>query len=216
VNHDNCLPRKAWEIFFSAEPREVTALRRIIRSHLTRWGLPAVADAAQLCVSELITNVIKHVGVGTPTTLAVSMSGTNLRLEVRDPSMGALSASMPASPEAEDGRGLALVEAMAESWGVCLTAAGKVTWCEIATALTSPHGHVRDHRVARADVLLTAYGEQVARCTDDGEPSLGQSAESAVGLIADLLHWIQAHGLDPDAELDRAHARFETMSGGWQ
>jgi anti-sigma regulatory factor (Ser/Thr protein kinase) len=214
VNHDNCLPRKAWEIFFSAEPREVAALRRIIRSHLMRWGLLTVVEAAELCVSELVTNVIKHVGVGTPATLTVSMSGTNLRLEVRDPSMGVLSANLPASPEAEEGRGLALVEAMAESWGVCLTAGGKATWCELATALTSPHGHVRDHRVARADVLLTSYGEHVACFADDGEPSLGQSVESAVGLIADLLHWIQAHGLDPEAELDRAHSRFEAMSGG--
>ncbi|MFE7121937.1 ATP-binding protein, partial [Streptomyces sp. NPDC057654] len=116
IDHDSL--RRAWEIAFLAEPQEVAALRRIIRMHLTTWDLPALIDVAQLCVSELVTNVITHVGPGTPTTLALSMNGPNLRLEVRDPDSRALPTLLAATPTSEHGRGLGLVSAVTERWGV--------------------------------------------------------------------------------------------------
>jgi anti-sigma regulatory factor (Ser/Thr protein kinase) len=137
VSHDNCLPRTDWEVSFAAEPREVPALRRIVRLHLTHWGLPSVIEAAQLCVSELVSNVIRHVGMGAPTTLAVSMNDTKLRLEVRDPAADELPTLVPVETESEGGRGLAIIEAVAENWGVCLTSTGKTTWCELATSRTT-------------------------------------------------------------------------------
>jgi anti-sigma regulatory factor (Ser/Thr protein kinase) len=212
MTHDNCLTRTEWDVSFAAEPREVPALRRIMRLHLLHWGLPNVIETAQLCVTELVSNVIKHVGVGAPTTLAVSMNGTNLRLEVRDPVADELPTVVPFAAEAEGGRGLAIIDTVAENWGVCLTSSGKTTWCELATALTSPHGHVRDHRVQRADALLVSYSAEVARFTGAGDSLVSQATEGAVNLIADLLHWLEAHGLDPEAELDRALASFEAVS----
>lgn len=214
MNHDNCLRRSELEIPFEATPREVPALRRIMRQHLTHWGLLGVLAPAQLCVSELVTNVIKHVGIGVPATLAVSMKGTNLHLEVQDPSVDQLPTLGQAEAEAEGGRGLALIDAMSEKWGVRLTSTGKATWCQLATALTSPNGHVHDHHVSRADELLTLYGSRV-RCSADSAGSVvSQTAEGAVELIADLLHWIQAHGLDPENMLGKAQARFDDLSVG--
>ncbi|MER6682742.1 ATP-binding protein [Streptomyces olivaceoviridis] len=212
MNHDNCLPRSELQIPFAAEPREVPALRRIIRQHLAHWGLLGVADAAQLCVSELATNVIKHVGFGVSATLVISMEGTNLRLEVRDPSMEQLPRSVRAEGEDEDGRGLALIDAMSQKWGVCLRADGKATWCELATMLTSSHGHIPDHRVSRADELLTTYGQQARFTVDLGGSPVTRAAEDAVRLIADLLHWVEAHGLDPETTLERARSCFENLS----
>ncbi|MFF9670200.1 ATP-binding protein [Streptomyces eurythermus] len=212
MNHDNCLPRSELRVPFAAEPREVPALRRIIRQHLAHWGLLGVAEAAQLCVSELATNVIRHVGVGVRATLVVSMEGTNLRLEVRDPSMDQLPTSVRTEGQEEGGRGLALVDAMSEKWGVSLRADGKATWCELATTLTSPHGHVPDHRVSRADKLLTTYGQQVCCSLDLSDSPLARAAEDAVRLIADLLHWVEAHGLDPETILDRVQACFDRAS----
>lgn len=214
VDHDNCLPRRNWEIPFQAEPREVPALRRVMRLHLAHWGLPAVVEAAQLCVSELVTNVIKHVGLGSPATLAVSMNGTNLRLEVRDLAAAVLPEVVPAKTDDEGGRGLALVAALAEKWGVCLTSTGKTTWCELATALETSHGHVQDHRVVRAESVLVAYGAETARTTGTGDTDIAQEAQGAVNLIADLLHWMQAHGLDYKAELERARSCFEAAPFG--
>ncbi|MEU6590189.1 ATP-binding protein [Streptomyces sp. NPDC046881] len=99
------MPRKKWTLPFLAEAKEVAPLRRVLRLHIELWGLPEVSEAAQLCVSELVANVIKHVGPGTPTTLAVCMSGTRLRLEVHDPAPRALPALTDADSEAETGRG---------------------------------------------------------------------------------------------------------------
>ncbi|MFE9019117.1 ATP-binding protein [Streptomyces sp. NPDC007808] len=214
MDHDNCLPRPALEVPFDATPREVPALRRVMRQHLSHWGLLHVLDPAQLCVSELVTNVIRHVGTGVPASLAVSMKGTNLRLEVEDPFIDELPTLGRAETEAEGGRGLALIDAMSEEWGVRLTSAGKVTWCELATELTSPHGHVRDHRVSRADELLTSYGSQGSLSADSVGSAVSQAAEGAVNLIADVLHWVQAHGLDPEITLERAQICFDSASVG--
>lgn len=76
---DASVPRRPWKLPFLAEPAEVAALRRIVRLHLRTWGLTDQAYVAETCVSELVANVINHVGFGTPTTLAMSMRDTFLR-----------------------------------------------------------------------------------------------------------------------------------------
>ncbi|MFJ8195407.1 ATP-binding protein [Streptomyces sp. NPDC096152] len=134
-----CMPRTPWDLSFLAEPEEVAALRRILWLRLELWGLQELSEAAQLCVSELVANVVKHVGPGTPTTLAVSMRGAHLRIEVRDPDLRALPTLTEAGPDAESGRGLALLDALADRWGVELTADRKSTWCELSTGISAVH-----------------------------------------------------------------------------
>ncbi|MGX1369752.1 anti-sigma regulatory factor (Ser/Thr protein kinase) [Streptomyces canus] len=134
------VPRKPWSLPFTAEPQEVAAIRRIMRLHLGLWGLHGVIDAAQLCVSELVSNVITHVGAGTPATLVVSMSGPRLRIEVHDSDTRALPVLLEAGADAESGRGMALVTAVTDRWGVQLRADQKVTWCELSTGLPSVEG----------------------------------------------------------------------------
>ncbi|MGY0486317.1 ATP-binding protein [Streptomyces sp. WG-D5] len=136
-----CMSRKPWDMAFSADPEEVSGLRRVMRVHLQLWGLPGVIESAQLCVSELVSNVITHVGIGTPATLAVSMNGTYLRIEVHDPDTRVFPTLLAAGPDSESGRGMALVDAMTDRWGVQLRDDRKVTWCEWATDLMSPSGH---------------------------------------------------------------------------
>jgi hypothetical protein len=63
----------------------------------------------------------------------------------------------------------------------------------------------------RADVLLSLYGRV--------EPAPGRltdavTEDAAVRLIADVLHWLRAHGHDPDTALDHAQTRFEAMATG--
>ncbi|MFG2360672.1 ATP-binding protein [Streptomyces mirabilis] len=208
-----CVPRKPWDIPFLAEPREVPALRRIMRLHLGLWGLHEVNEAAQLCVTELVSNVITHVGAGTPTTLAVSMNGTYLRIEVQDPDARALPTLIQAGADAEGGRGMALVEATADRWGVQLHPDRKVTWCELSTGLTSPNGHSGGAPVARAGAMLGLYGaENLPGNSTRSTLSVAVAQEAAVNVIADLLHWLQAHGRDVDEALDRAQMYFEAGS----
>ncbi|MFJ4831507.1 ATP-binding protein [Streptomyces sp. NPDC088747] len=205
------MPRKPWDLAFAAEPREVAALRRIMRLHLGHWGLHEVIGAAQLCVSEMVSNVITHVGPGTPTTLAVSMSGTYLRIEVRDPDTRTLPTLLDVSTDAECGRGMALVNALADRWGVQLRGEQKVTWCELPTDLSSADGHTGGPGVTRADAILSLYGSANPPRTS-APLSVALAEETAIDVIADLLHWLRAHGRDADEALDRAQMHFETGS----
>jgi anti-sigma regulatory factor (Ser/Thr protein kinase) len=143
------LSRKPWTLAFTAEPEEAAGLRRIMRVHLELWGLHGVVADAQLCFTELVSNVITHVGVGTPATLAVSMRGARLRIEIHDPDTRALPTLVSAQDDAEAGRGMALVDALADRWGVLLHADKKVTWCELTTGLPTGEGHLEGGRVSR-------------------------------------------------------------------
>ncbi|MEV7197708.1 ATP-binding protein [Streptomyces sp. NPDC093510] len=196
---------------FLAEPREVAGLRRFVRLQLTQWGLPEVIEAAQLCVSELVANVITHVGEQTPTTLSLAMSNTCVRIEVGDSDARALPTLLAPEADAESGRGMALLDAVADRWGVVLRGDSKVTWCELSTQLRSPTDHAGGLRVDRAEALIGLYGEK-SLPRADVSPYAGGIAvaeEAAIDVIADLLHWLRAHGCDPDVALGRAQAHFE-------
>jgi anti-sigma regulatory factor (Ser/Thr protein kinase) len=85
---------------------------------------------AALLTSELVTNAVVHVG-GTITVRACCDNDHLVRVEVHDQS--------PVSPatgtkalEALGGRGLHLVDAMAEAWGSRTTGSGKVVWFELS------------------------------------------------------------------------------------
>jgi anti-sigma regulatory factor (Ser/Thr protein kinase) len=212
------MSRRPWDLAFTAEPEEVGALRRILRLHLRMWGLHDVSDEAQLCVSELVANVITHVGSGTPATLRVSMNGTRLRIEVHDPDTRALPTLVDAGSDSESGRGMALVDAVADRWGVLLRSDRKVTWCELATGLAVPNGHVGGAGVTRAEALLSVYtASRLPRETRPGRLSAALAEEAVIDVITDFLHWLRAHGCDADEALDRAQTHFEGQiaeSGG--
>ncbi|WP_190024808.1 ATP-binding protein [Streptomyces hiroshimensis] len=198
-------PRKQ-ELPFLAVPERVAHLRRWVSGPLALWGVPDLAGAVQLCVTELITDVITHVGAETPTWVTVSLDGPHLRIEVRDPDPR----RFPAQGEDRPGRRLA------SRRGVTMHDHGKTSWYELTTGLPVGEGLPMDPRMADAEAVLTLYG----RGSAPGAASLlGRvaSEEAATNLIADLLHWFQAHGTDPDTALDRAQIRFEAglPKAGW-
>ncbi|MFF3056361.1 ATP-binding protein [Streptomyces sp. NPDC057909] len=208
------MDRQGWDLAFLAEAEELAGLRRVMRLHLELWGLPGVVYAAQICVTELVANVVRHVGPGTPSCLAVSMNGDRLRIEVSDPDVRALPRLVTTAGETEAGRGMALVDGVADRWGVILRGDSKVTWCELATGLRSSNDHVGGPQVAKAEVLLGLCGLGVISTdVDRGRLSPTMGRELAIGLIADLLHWLRAHGCDPDEALDRAQSHFESEVG---
>ncbi|MGC9536199.1 ATP-binding protein [Streptomyces sp. UG1] len=183
-----CVRRKPWKLPFLAEPEEVASLRRVLRTHLTLWGLHESIELAQLCVSELVANVIDHVGSGTPATLVVCMNRAHLRIEVHDPDTRALPFLKDAGADSETGRGVALVDAVTDRWGVDLHADRKVTWCELA---------VRDRGEPNPSRLTMRVTE-----------------EAAIDVITDLLHWLRVHGCDADEVLDQAQTHFEVQVAG--
>lgn len=188
---------------FEAAPAEVRLLRRAAVKQLIRWGMPVAIDEVELLVTELATNVVKHVGEGASATLILEWCGERLRLEVHDKSQ-AMPFPNPEGSDSECGRGLHLVAALAAEWGAVLTAAGKAVWCEIATG-DGP----ACLRIERAAEALERY--QVAS-GGMGLPGRRREAgleEAAIELIADLLHWTIARGHDPDDFLDRAQMHYE-------
>lgn len=117
----------ALELDLLALPKAVPDLRRTVRRHL---GVPC-ADV-QLCVTELLANVVRHVGEGAPVRVRVAPTdGGQTRVEVTDPDPHALPVLVCATGEDESGRGLALLDAVALRWGVERGVEGKTVWCEL-------------------------------------------------------------------------------------
>ncbi|WP_225096264.1 ATP-binding protein [Streptomyces sp. CoH27] len=196
-------PRLRCVLPFKAVPVEVGRLRSAAARQLAKWGMPVSVEEAEVIVTELATNVVKHVGEGASATLVLEWRGDRLRLEVHDRSP-ALPAARVADCYEECGRGLHLVAGLAIDWGAVLTAAGKAVWCEVPLSV----GKGRE-RIARAVEALERY--QSAK-TGAGRRVRSRDAgleESAVELIADLLHWTAARGHDPDDILDRAQMHYE-------
>ncbi|MBO0917429.1 ATP-binding protein [Streptomyces laculatispora] len=131
-----------------AVPEAVPEMRRMLRWRF--GGADAGVPDLLLCVSELLTNVIVHVGEGTPVTLRVSGTGSGrVRVELSDPAPGVWPALRIAGCGDESGRGLLLVDAFALRWGVEQGLYGKTVWCE----LRAPGG-LRPRQVrGRADAV---------------------------------------------------------------
>ncbi|MFD9304607.1 ATP-binding protein [Streptomyces sp. NPDC060048] len=108
-----------------AAPAAVPLLRHAVREHLGE------APDAELCVSELLTNVIAHLGEGTPVTLRITGRAARTRVELTDPDPLAWPEPRQAADAEESGRGLALLAAVALRWGVRREGAGKTVWCEL-------------------------------------------------------------------------------------
>ncbi|MBE8469520.1 ATP-binding protein [Streptomyces justiciae] len=188
---------------FEAAPGEVRLLRRAVVKQLSRWGVPMAADEAELLVTELATNVFKHVGEGASATLILEQRGERLRLEVHDKSQTVPSLRATDCDE-ECGRGLHLLAALAVDWGTVLTAVGKAVWCELS--IGSEQGC---RRIERAVETLKCYQGPSRGAVLQGKGRDVALEESAVELIADLLHWTASRGLDPDDVLDRAQMHYE-------
>ncbi|MFG3245094.1 ATP-binding protein [Streptomyces sp. NPDC048187] len=209
-------PRQPWRLPFLATADQVWFLRRALRVHLEYWGMRELTDAAEICLSELVTNVIKHVGPETPSTLVASRGGSRLRVEVHDPDASALPALTSASLDAEAGRGMTLVDAVSDRWGVELAGDHKVTWCEfrVETGATE-RPCMPMPRLARAADVLSQYGgsESTRQSALPGRLAAAWAEEAAINAITDLLYWFRAHGWDVDDVLDRAQVHFEAECG---
>jgi hypothetical protein len=196
-------PRLRCVLPFEAAPAEVRLLRRAAVTQLSRWGMPVAVDEAELLVTELATNVVKHVGEGAPASLILEWRGERLRLEVHDKSHAVPSPAM-ADCDAECGRGLHLLAALSVDWGTVLTAAGKAVWCEISIGAGSTC-----RRIERAAEAIESYHCAKGVTALRGSKREAGFEEVAVELIADLLHWSAARGHDPDDVLDRAQMHYE-------
>ncbi|WP_405765874.1 ATP-binding protein [Streptomyces sp. NBC_00080] len=112
-----------------ADLRAVPETRRALRELLRGWGRPGRSETAELLTSELVTNALVHTDDDAVLTATVSPSG--LRVEVRDSVAQRPRPRVPSADEATHGRGLVLVESLADTWGVRAQGGGKVVWFEL-------------------------------------------------------------------------------------
>jgi anti-sigma regulatory factor (Ser/Thr protein kinase) len=156
------------------DPAEVGRARRWARSRLQRSGIGAdepLAETLLLLISELVTNAVVHTGC--PAVLRMLFpeseaheAGANgtVRVEVAD-----ASAKPPAPRHAKGdetgGRGLELVDGLADRWGWEREGSGKHIWCEVdrpeETSTASPARYLCD------EAPMTAYGDAIGYRSDD-------------------------------------------------
>ncbi|MFJ2442280.1 SpoIIE family protein phosphatase [Streptomyces sp. NPDC087658] len=115
-----------------AEPERIGTVRRQLRELLHDWADGEQIDAAELMVSEMLTNVLVHTD-GDALLVAEArgtQGGRRLRVEVADASDDLPHRRHPGEL-ASSGRGLMLMEMLADAWGVDPRGEGKSIWFEL-------------------------------------------------------------------------------------
>ncbi|MGW0554775.1 ATP-binding protein [Streptomyces sp. NPDC002926] len=123
---------------WARHPRCVGLARMELRKALAGWGLVVIEDAALIVLSELVTNAVRHARVSPGREIETRYLPTSggVRIEVHDAADTWLE-KRDFDPDSEDGRGLGLVAALADQWGVNeRVGVGKAVWAVV----TAPDG----------------------------------------------------------------------------
>jgi len=115
--------------------------RRLVSDLLIRWELPALGEAAKLLTSELVSNALIHSGGRVRLVVAVADGVLEIGVSAHDQQSIAfvkarielLLAADHDATLSEGGRGLLLVDSLAEEWGVVHPSNGKQVWFRLST-----------------------------------------------------------------------------------
>ncbi|MEV6249646.1 ATP-binding protein [Streptomyces sp. NPDC051742] len=127
-------PTNHFSVLLSPTPRGARLARLLAAEWMRDREVPyGVTEAATQVVAELATNAATHGRVaGRSFRLALLSHEGVLRIEVTDTRADNLPRAQPACPEGDSGRGLLLVEALADRWGVGLgPVPRKTVWAEL-------------------------------------------------------------------------------------
>ncbi|GGX75128.1 ATPase [Streptomyces minutiscleroticus] len=161
-----------------ALPSRIGQVRRIVSAQLRYWQLDPLIDRAALGVTELLTNVHEHARPDKSCTVQIELLLDRLTVSVRD--------NDPRLPEVADtdlfatgGRGLAMVAAVAESWGARPDGvSGKVVWFTLPTVSPAVALPPRPAYETVAETTGLAFTE--VECPADGLRPGHAPARSAV------------------------------------
>ena len=115
---------------------EVPAARAQVGQTLSEFGCGEAQDISSLLTTELVTNAIRH-GSGPITLLIECVPHERIRVAVRDEGDGKPRLQHPDPADPSGGRGLLLVDAFSEAWGVDEDARGKSVWFELDVVAAS-------------------------------------------------------------------------------
>jgi anti-sigma regulatory factor (Ser/Thr protein kinase) len=158
------LPRpEPARIALPRSPSSVGLARRFIKARAAAWSFPEQASEQLVLIgSELVTNAVLHARTGL--TLTLELRDDRVRISVKDQSRA------PATLrhyrlDALTGRGLGVVAALSDTWGVSAAADGKVVWAELGANGDPPRGTPPppDLRDAPSDPPAAAPGARLVR-----------------------------------------------------
>ncbi|MER6091826.1 ATP-binding protein [Streptomyces bluensis] len=112
------------------EPESAHHARQLVAIALSAWGIGELADIGKLIVSELVNNSVNHTNCRTIRVLIRWEGRDMVRIGVADRSRDVPVLGKP-DDEAEEGRGLLLIDAMSLKWGYDRKRWGKVVWAQL-------------------------------------------------------------------------------------
>lgn len=125
------LVRAYWH--FAVSAYAPGSARTHVRRVCERWSVdPEVCEAAEIVVTELVTNAVEH--ADSRSVVEVERRSGSFRMRVRDFDTTSLPEAVLPPPSSARGRGLAMVAAVSREWGVHHHSDGKTVWAEMATA----------------------------------------------------------------------------------
>ncbi|MER5437142.1 ATP-binding protein [Streptomyces sp. NPDC002790] len=158
-------PNRHCTVELQALPSRIGQVRRIVSAQLRYWHLDPLIEMAALCVTELLTNVHRHAEPDKLCTVEIELLSGTLTVSVHDHDPR-LPEVRDADPLATCGRGLAMIAAVSDSWGVRPHGEdGKVVWF----ALPAP-------APAMAIAPYPVYATQPAHRTDTHERTVSPHA----------------------------------------
>jgi serine phosphatase RsbU (regulator of sigma subunit)/anti-sigma regulatory factor (Ser/Thr protein kinase) len=117
--------------------QQVRRLRHYLRGSLREWNLDPLIDELELLISEVVTNALIH--AGSAVDVRLRRYADRVRVDVRDSDphppvvVAVVDDDRPVEGEAESGRGMLIVDAVASAWGSSPSGRGKTTWFELST-----------------------------------------------------------------------------------
>jgi serine/threonine-protein kinase RsbW len=131
------------EVLLAADAQAPGVARSIVVGHLGGLVAPSVLDSAQLLISELVTNSVRHSGAaaGEQLMVRVCLGESACRLEVEDRGRDGVIAPGPMDRVNGGGMGLNLVQMLSERWGLeRVLAGGTRVWAQLACAAPLARG----------------------------------------------------------------------------
>ncbi len=166
-----------------ALPSRIGQVRRILSAQLRYWHMDPLIDRAALGVTELLTNVHRHAQSDKTCTVEIELLLDRLMVSVHDhdPRMPVVADMEDTEQLATCGRGLAMVAAVSESWGVRPDGeSGKVVWFTLPTPPTARAGSARPPRHMVADKPALRFPE-VEHAVDGRRPGHAPARSAVAG-----------------------------------
>ncbi|MEU2623203.1 ATP-binding protein [Streptomyces sp. NPDC007157] len=179
-------PSRHCSVELQALPARIGQVRRIVSAQLRYWRLDPLIDRAALGVTELLTNVHRHAQPDKNCTVEIELQLDRLTVSVRDhdPRLPVVEDGTDVAPMATCGRGLAMVAAVSESWGVRPHDDGKVVWFTLPAPTATPKAAHPQRRTTEPAPRHVVAAGAAATGAPAGHATVGATATAQVGASA--------------------------------